>query len=349
MVSSPLFFSVSIVLSDLCFPDICCTLSKCPFIFVSPLNFYLGGHDGDNKSSDDDDDDDDDVSLAAIQAAAMKAAAEAKQLDLRESMTETCSTCRGHGDLLICDGRCHRAYHAECVLNPPRHGHHGYGDDKWFCEKCTRARNGHADFGVAARGPASTARIAEIAALPVRDAPEADWFTRSGKEPVQMQNFCPTKIRCPGNQPGNRCFAATIEFATGLTGRQALQQMSREQFAMLGGNDGVGIDDIKTHLTEGYFMRKLRATKPASALQLFKLDPGMHAVVTQLDRGDKGGARLFNHWVCYDAFRRVFCSGDGDPAILSDDDCTHREAANLVFKRFKVRNILEVGVLMHVV
>ena len=79
-------------------------------------------------------------------------------------------------------------------------------------------------------------------------------------------------------------------------------------------------------------MRKLRATKPNSALQLFDLEPGMYVAVVQLDRGDKGGARLFNHWVCYDAFRRVFYSGDGDPAILSDDDCTHREAANLVLK-----------------
>ena len=264
-------------------------------------------------------------------------------------MTETCHACHGHGELLICD-TCDRAYHAGCVLNPPRHEQrHGYGGHEWHCERCTRNRNGHADFGVAAWGPASPARISEIAALPVRDAPEPDCFTRSGKKPVLMKNYCPTTIRCPGNQPGNRCFVATIEFATGLTGSEALQQMSREQFAILGGNDGVGIDDIKTHLAEGLFMRKLRATKPQSALQLFKLDPGMYAVVMQLDRGDKGGARLFNHWVCYDAFRRVFYSGDGDPAILSDDDCTHRMAANSVFKRFKVRNILEVGVLMHVV
>ena len=279
--------------------------------------------------------------------AAKKAAAIAAR---QEQATEKCAACRGHGDLLICDGSCNRAFHATCVLNPPRHSQHGCGSDKWFCERCTRSRNGHADFGVAARGPASQARILEIAALPVRDAPEADYFRRSNNEvPVLMQNHCPTKVRCPGNQPGNRCFVATIEHATGLTGRQALQQMSGEHFAMLGGNDGVGIDDIKTHLAEGYFMRKLRATKPNSALQLFDLEPGMYVAVVQLDRGDKGGARLFNHWVCYDAFRRVFYSGDGDPAILDDDDCTDRRAASLVFKRFKLRNILEVGVLMHVV
>ena len=45
-------------------------------------------------------------------------------------------------------------------------------------------------------------------------------------------------------------------------------------------------------------------------------------------------------------FRRVFYSGDGDPVILNEDDCTDRNAANRVFRALKLRNISYVGVLM---
>ena len=51
-------------------------------------------------------------------------------------MSEVCYKCQDGGDLIVCEGRCQRAFHVTCTPN----GADVDNDEAWFCADCSRGR-----------------------------------------------------------------------------------------------------------------------------------------------------------------------------------------------------------------
>jgi hypothetical protein len=210
------------------------------------------------------------------------------------------------------------------------------------CREIARLRpGGGADFGTKTKGPASSANITKVSALPRRPAPPPIQFRRyvAPDSPIKSTmksyiNYCPTRIVAPGPPPGRQCFKPVMRYAGG----GCIVLKAWEELA-----SDATMQDLQDQVNAEFLLRVLRGTKlPRGAFELFQLPPGIYLVLTRIKL-----ALLDEHWSVYDAFRRTLYIGDGDIIILEPDDWTERSCANKIFTYLGLTNIRQVAVLMH--